>query len=147
MSSFTPAEDATCRRLVSMALEEDLGTAGDVTSQAIIPADLQGSAAFVARADGVIAGLPAAALVCAAVDARLFFQPLLSDGSRVQPGDRLAVVSGPMRGILAAERTALNFLQRLSGIATLTRRYVDAVAGLPVKILDTRKTTPGWRLL
>jgi nicotinate-nucleotide pyrophosphorylase (carboxylating) len=101
----------------------------------------------VARAVGVLAGVPAAALALAAVARRLQFQPFVNDGTALQPGSRLAIVSGPMRGILAAERMALNFLQHLSGIASLTRRYVDAVTGLPVQILDTRKTTPGYRLL
>jgi nicotinate-nucleotide pyrophosphorylase (carboxylating) len=144
---FTPLETRCCRRLVELAREEDLESAGDLTSLAVILADLQGKAVFVARAVGVLAGLPAAALALAAVDDRLQFQPLTHDGTGLQPGSRLATVSGPMRGILAAERMALNFLQHLSGIASLTRRYVDAVAGLPVQILDTRKTTPGWRLL
>jgi nicotinate-nucleotide pyrophosphorylase (carboxylating) len=95
----------------------------------------------------VVAGLPAAQLVCTAVDPNLAFQMLVEDGSPVEKGSRLAVLSGSMRGILTAERTALNFLQRLSGIASLTRRFVDALAGLSCQILDTRKTTPGWRLL
>lgn len=147
--SFSPQETAACERLIALALEEDLGAAGDITSKAIIPADLKGQAVFVARAAGVVAGLPAVALVLRAVDPHLQFQTFLDleDGSRVNKGDRLASLAGSMRGILAAERTALNFLQHLSGIATLTRQYVDAVAGLPCQILDTRKTIPGWRLL
>jgi nicotinate-nucleotide pyrophosphorylase (carboxylating) len=145
--SFSPAETAACRRLVEMALEEDLGSAGDITSQAIIPADLQGNAVFIARSPGIVAGLPAAALVASAVDARLVFEPQVADGSEVKHGTLLATIRGPMRVILAAERTALNFLQRLSGVATLTRQYVQAVAGFKAQILDTRKTTPGWRLL
>ena len=144
---FTPAESDACRRLVELALQEDLGTAGDLTSLAVIPEELQGLAVFVARAPGVIAGLPAAALVCTAVEPRLAFQSLVEDGTAVQPGQSLASVRGPMRGILAAERTALNFLQHLSGIATLTRRFVDAVSGLPAHVLDTRKMLPGWRHL
>jgi nicotinate-nucleotide pyrophosphorylase (carboxylating) len=144
---FTSAETECCRRLVELARAEDLEPAGDLTSLAVIPASRQGQALFVTRAVGVLAGLPAASLAFAAVDGRLQFQPLVEDGTSLQPGDRLARVTGPVHGILAAERMALNFLQHLSGIATLTRRYVDAVAGLPVQILDTRKTTPGWRLL
>ena len=144
---FTAAESEACRRLVEMALREDLGTAGDLTSQAVIPAEVQGRAEFVARAPGSVAGLPAAALVFAAVQRGLNFQPQVEDGTAVKGGDRLATVSGPQRGLLSGERTALNFLQHLSGIATLTRRYVEAVAGLPVRLLDTRKTLPGWRLL
>ncbi len=149
--SFTPDETAACERLARLALEEDLGgsldAAGDLTSQAIIPAERMGQAIFVVRPAGVIAGLPAAAIVCNLVDPTLSFQPLLADGSVVAPRTRLAVVRGPMRSLLAAERIALNFLQRLSGIATLTARYVALVTGLPCKVLDTRKTTPGWRLL
>src|SRR5947209_7046040 len=91
---FSDAETAACRRLVAWALEEDLGTAGDLTSQAVVPADLPGRAVFVARAAGVVAGLPAASLVLAAVDARLSLQPLLADGMRVQSGTQLAMVAG-----------------------------------------------------
>ncbi len=145
--SFNPAETAACRKLVELALFEDLDGVSDLTSELVIPADLQGKAVFVARAEGVLAGLPAAEMVIVSVDHRLRFEPLITDGSRVEPGKQLAHVSGPMRSLLIAERTALNFLQRLSGVATQTRRYVDAVAGLNTKILDTRKTTPGWRLL
>lgn len=145
--NFNAAETAACRHLIELALAEDLATLGDLTSQAVLPAELHGQAVFVARVAGVIAGLKAVELVLQAVDARLQWQGLVEDGSTVPAGQRLAVVSGPLRGLLTAERTALNFVQRLSGIATLTRRYVDAVAGLPCRILDTRKTTPGWRLL
>jgi nicotinate-nucleotide pyrophosphorylase (carboxylating) len=144
---FTAAETAACRRLVELALREDLDTAGDLTCQAVIPETLQGRALFVARSRGVLAGLPAAALVLSTLDARLQFQPLVEDGARLQPGDHLARVQGPMRSLLSAERTALNFLQHLSGIATQTQQFVTAIAGLPCRILDTRKTTPGWRLL
>jgi nicotinate-nucleotide pyrophosphorylase (carboxylating) len=144
---FTPAETEACRRLVQLALTEDLGIAGDITSMTVIPADAQGSAVFVARANGVSAGLPAAALVFTAVDPRIRFDQEVVHGQTVRAGDRMAVVTGPMRSILAGERTALNFLQRLSGIATRTHQYVAALAGMPCRVLDTRKTTPGWRLL
>jgi nicotinate-nucleotide pyrophosphorylase (carboxylating) len=147
--NFSPEETAACRRLVELALEEDLGPEKvDLTTQAIIPAKLSGRAVFVARAPGVVAGLPAVELVLSTSHSPLLkFQPLVQDGDRVQRGDRLATVVGIMQFILMTERIALNFLQHLSGIATLTRRFVDAVAGLPCQILDTRKTTPGWRLL
>jgi nicotinate-nucleotide pyrophosphorylase (carboxylating) len=145
--TFTLAETHACRHLAVLALEEDLGTHGDRTSQAVIPAAAQGAAAVVARQPGVLAGLPAAALVCALVDPTLSFQPLLADGQELSRGSRLALIRGNQRSLLAAERTLLNFLQRLCGIASLTRRHVDAVAGLRCRILDTRKTTPGWRLL
>jgi nicotinate-nucleotide pyrophosphorylase (carboxylating) len=143
---FTPDETIACRRLVELALQEDVGS-GDLTSQAVVPEGLDGHGVFIARAPGVLSGLPATALVFATLDPRVRFESLLDDGNALQPGSRLATVAGPMRSILAGERTALNFLQRLSGVATLTRRYVEAVAGLPCRILDTRKTTPGWRLL
>lgn len=145
--SLTPAETAAARALIVLALAEDLGDTGDRTSLATIPADATASAAFVARSPGVVAGLPVAELVCAAVDSSLLFHAELPDGSPVQKGTRIATVSGSLRNVLVAERTALNFLQRLSGVATLTRQFADAVDGLPVQILDTRKTTPGWRLL
>jgi nicotinate-nucleotide pyrophosphorylase (carboxylating) len=106
-----------------------------------------GKAAFVARSGGVIAGLPAVELVAAAVSAELSVEATVTDGTRVGLKSVIATIAGTLRAILVAERTALNFLQRLSGIATLTRRYVDAVAGTRAQILDTRKTTPGWRLL
>jgi nicotinate-nucleotide pyrophosphorylase (carboxylating) len=145
---FSAAETACCRRLIDMALEEDLGSTGDLTSRTIIPKDLAGRAVFVARAAGVVAGLPAVEMVLQTVHTPLLkFEAIIADGARVTPGDRLATVSGLMEFILTAERTALNFLQHLSGIATLTRQYVDAIAGLPCQILDTRKTLPGWRLL
>jgi nicotinate-nucleotide pyrophosphorylase (carboxylating) len=147
MPTFNHAETFACQRLVQLALDEDLDGQSDLTSQSTIPADLRGQAVYVARGPGTLAGLPATGLVLEAVDAGLRFQPLVEDGTAVERGTRLATVSGPMRSLLTAERTSLNFLQRLSGVATQTRRYVDAVAGLRCQILDTRKTTPGWRLL
>src|SRR5438309_2167414 len=112
---FTAEETQACRRLVEMALEEDLGTAGDLTSKAVIPPDLQGKAVFVARAPGVIAGLPAVELVLETVQTPLLkLDRLVEDGARIQPGDKVAVVSGLMEFILTAERTALNFLQHMS---------------------------------
>src|SRR5262245_60709485 len=122
--SFTPAETAACRRLVELALEEDFGCAGDLTSRAVIPPKLNGRAAFIARASGVVAGLPAVDLMFSTANTPLLkFQPLMEDGSKVQIGDPLGTVTGLMEFILSVERTALNFLQHLSGIATLTRRY------------------------
>ncbi len=145
--TFSDEETAACKRLIELALAEDLGTRGDVTSQAMIPAERVGRAVLVARSAGVLAGMPAAQLVLHAVDPALKLEVARHDGEGVAAGELLGVVSGPLRGLLAAERTALNFLQHLSGIATLTRRFVDAVAGLDCQILDTRKTLPGWRLL
>ena len=140
-------ELACLDRLIAIALAEDLGDLGDITSQLTIPANHRGKAAFVARVDGVLAGLEAARRVAATVDPSLVFQRVAADGQPLKKGDTIATFEGPMRSLLTAERTALNFLQRLSGIASLTRQYVDAVAGLPVALLDTRKTTPGWRHL
>jgi nicotinate-nucleotide pyrophosphorylase (carboxylating) len=147
MSHFPPDVALACRRLVELALAEDLGPAGDRTSESVIAASANGKAVFVARSGGVVAGLPAAELVAAAVSPDLHVDSRIADGARVEPKTVLATVAGPLRALLVAERPALNFLQRLSGIATLTRRYVDAVAGTRAQILDTRKTTPGWRLL
>lgn len=143
---LSAAEIAAAHRLINLALAEDLDEVGDVTSIATIPAASPGRAAVVARAAGVIAGLPVAALVCSAVDPALTLTPIVSDGTEIRPRTELATLAGPMRSILTAERTALNFLQRLSGVATLTHRYVDAAGGKS-QILDTRKTTPGWRLM
>jgi nicotinate-nucleotide pyrophosphorylase (carboxylating) len=144
---FTPEETEACRRLATVALDEDLGAIGDLTSEVLIPAERIGVAVIVARQPGVLAGLQGAELTFALVDPTLTFEAVCPDGSLLQAGDRLAVVSGRARALFASERTALNFVQRLSGVATLTRRYVDAVEGLPCWILDTRKTTPAWRLL
>lgn len=147
MSTFTPTEAAACARLIELALAEDLGTAGDRTSLATISIESQARAAFVVRTPGVVVGLPAAELVCRAVDPNLTFAVVADDGTRAERGAVLATLAGSLRSILAAERTALNFLQHLSGVATLTRKFVDAVAGFHARILDTRKTIPGWRLL
>src|SRR5437899_525442 len=118
MNGFLADEAEACRRLLELALAEDLGVFGDRTSRALIPEEQVGQAAFVARTAGAVAGLPAAAMVCE----KLQFTPMIDDGQEVERGTVLATVAGSLRGILAAERTALNFLQRLSGIATLTRR-------------------------
>jgi nicotinate-nucleotide pyrophosphorylase (carboxylating) len=147
MARFSHDETTACRRLVELALAEDLGPAGDRTSDALIPAGQTGRAVFIARSPGVVAGFPSVELVLTAVDPALTLDVHITDGTPIQRGDRLATVAGPLRSILVAERTALNFLQRLSGVATLTRKYVEAVSGLKAKVLDTRKTTPGWRLL
>lgn len=132
--------------IITRALAEDIGS-GDITSDWTIPPDLHLKGDLVAKQVGVIAGLEVAALAFAAVDPGVQFTPLASDGDRVTRGTVVARVVGPARSILTAERTALNFLQRMSGIATDTRRFVDAVAGTRAVILDTRKTCPGLRLL
>lgn len=132
--------------MVRSALEEDLGW-GDVTTETFVPAGSVGRGAVVARQDGVVAGIPVARCVFETVDPGLRIVEKASDGDAVPAGSELVTVEGSMRSILAAERVALNFLQRLSGIATLTARYVAAVEGTSVRIADSRKTTPGLRLL
>ncbi len=133
------------RRLIEGALEED-GISGDLTTGALVDEEC-GRAEAAARAPGVLAGTWVFAQVFTAVDPRLAVELLRPEGGRVVPGDTVAAVRGSLASILKAERVALNFLQRLSGIATETARYVAAVADLPVKIVDTRKTVPGMRWL
>ena len=134
-------------RLAVDWLAEDLGHECDWTSVSLIAAAARSELAVVSRRAGVIAGLPAAAIVAAATDRGLVFEPRVADGTTVAAGDTVATLAGPTRSVLAAERTVLNLLGRLSGIATATRRLVDAVAGTPCRVYDTRKTVPGWRLL
>lgn len=135
-------------RLIRTALDEDLGPDGlDLTSRATILDDQTDIADLVARAGGVLAGIAVAAAVFEFVDPRTAATPVLADGARVAPGDVLATVTGPTRALLTAERTALNLLCRLSGVATHTRAWVDALAGTGARVLDTRKTTPGLRAL
>ncbi|MCJ7522117.1 MAG: carboxylating nicotinate-nucleotide diphosphorylase [Dehalococcoidia bacterium] len=134
------------KQVVDSALAEDLGW-GDVTTQALITADEVATAYLVAKGDGVLAGLSVATAVFHRVDSALKVEELVSDGSTVHLGDRLAVIKGLVASILGAERVALNFLQKLSGIATETAKYVEAVSGTKALITDTRKTTPGLRIL
>jgi nicotinate-nucleotide pyrophosphorylase (carboxylating) len=134
--------------VVHRALEEDLGVLGDVTTVATVPPTLVGAADLVARRDGVVAGLPVAALVFETVSlGRVRTEYGAADGARVSAGEVLATVRGPVADLLTAERTALNLLGHLSGIATLTRAWVDAVAGSAAEVRDTRKTLPGLRAL
>lgn len=133
--------------VLRLAVREDLGPLGDSTSKALIPKAATGAAEVIARQGGIVAGLPAAAIAVHLIDSSLQWTPDTSDGDRVTPGQRVARLEGPARGILAAERLMLNLLARLSGLATLARRYVEAVAGTSARIYDTRKTTPGWRRL
>ncbi|OGP74767.1 MAG: nicotinate-nucleotide diphosphorylase (carboxylating) [Deltaproteobacteria bacterium RBG_13_58_19] len=139
---FSPHLD----RLLDLALEEDLGP-GDVTTQALIPPEQRGEAHIRAKERLVVAGLPVAARVFRKLDPEVRFHPQVAEGQEVQPGTVLAALQGPLAPILTGERVALNFLMRLSGIATFTRKMVQAVAGYPVALVDTRKTTPGWRAL
>ena len=134
--------------LIELALNEDLDTVGDVTTNSIIPEDMESRAVLRCKTDGtVIAGLAVAERVFKLVDPRLEFKAIREDGDVGAAGDEIASVDGPVRGILTGERTALNFLQRLSGIATTTSKYVQALAGSKTVLLDTRKTTPGYRNL
>ena len=132
--------------IIDLALDEDSGT-GDITSELLIPAKLRAKATLVAKADGVLAGIDLTRLVFVRVDPDLKFKASLKDGAKLNPGDIIATITGNAHSILKAERLALNFLQRLSGIATQTAKYVALVSDLNVHILDTRKTTPGMRLL
>jgi nicotinate-nucleotide pyrophosphorylase (carboxylating) len=132
--------------VVERALREDIGS-GDLSSLAAVPAAARAEARFVFREAGVVCGLPLTRAVFAAVDPALSFTELLPEGARVPRGEAVAVVAGPARGMLSGERVALNLLQRLSGVATMAARYVEAVAGTGARILDTRKTTPGLRAL
>lgn len=144
---FGQAEEHSAQALIRLGIAEDLGQSGDITSQAVIPQDLQGKATFVARAVGVLSGAPIIQLVCNAVDPNLRLELCTIDGSLLQPQQPIATLAGSMRSILAVERTALNFLQKLSGIATQTSKYVEQVKDTRCQVLDTRKTTPGWRVL
>jgi nicotinate-nucleotide pyrophosphorylase (carboxylating) len=139
---FTPLVE----RLIELALEEDLGP-GDVTTRALIPPERIGAAHIRAKERLVVAGLPVAHQVFRRLDPQVHFVPVAAEGQEVSQGDTLAEIRGSLAAILTAERTALNFLMRLSGIATYTRKMVGAVSGFPTAVVDTRKTMPGWRTL
>jgi nicotinate-nucleotide pyrophosphorylase (carboxylating) len=143
MSIYSPLFDPN---LIRRALAEDIGR-GDVTTEATVPADVPATARIVAREAGVVAGLPLAQRVFAALDPAVRFEAQVTDGDRVEAGATLARITGAARALLTAERVALNFLGRLSGVATLTSRCVAAVEGTRAQIVDTRKTTPGLRAL
>lgn len=144
--STAPILTPAVMQLVDLALEEDVGR-GDVTSQAVIDPASTAVAHLVARQGLVLAGLDLATTVFRRLDARIAVEPLATDGEEVQPGAGVATYRGSASALLAGERTALNFLQRLSGIATQTRQYVRAAQGSGLRITDTRKTTPGYRIL
>ena len=143
--AITPLAPETYRDLVRRAIEEDLG-AGDVTSAATVEEGLKARGTLLAKSPLVVAGIDVAAEAFRQLDALAVVEVRWGDGSHVEPGETVAIVTGNARALLAAERTALNFLQRLSGIATLAARYVDAAAGR-ITVLDTRKTTPTFRAL
>ena len=132
--------------IIDLALAEDVSH-GDVTTEALIPPELQGRASILLKAKGILAGGEVAKRVFLRVDPSLRVEVLIKDGVKVQPGDTVAIISGSAASILRAERVALNFLQRLSGIASQTAKYIAKTRGLVVNITDTRKTTPGLRLL
>jgi nicotinate-nucleotide pyrophosphorylase (carboxylating) len=136
----------TTARLIRVALSEDIGP-GDVTSRLTVPFGRSAHAQLISRANGILAGIDVCRQVFLTLDRSVRFAPKLKDGARFRKDQVLAEVHGRARSILTAERTALNFIQRLSGIASATRRFVDAVRGTKAAILDTRKTTPGWRVL
>jgi nicotinate-nucleotide pyrophosphorylase (carboxylating) len=138
--------DSQIKHLVRLALSEDIGKK-DLTSDAVISRGLTGKAVIEAKEQGVLAGLPVAQMVFKTVDPQLAFIMLRRDGQRTKKGEKVVLIEGEVKSILSAERTALNFLQRLSGIATLTSQYVERLKGTKAKVLDTRKTTPGLRIL
>jgi len=135
------------RRIVRLAVYEDLGPGQDWTTVALVPEPAQAAASIVARQAGVVAGLSAIGVIFDEMDIAAEIHPLVQDGQAVTAGTVLATIAGPARDLLTSERTVLNLFGRLSGIATLTRRYVEAIAGTKARIYDTRKTTPGWRRL
>ncbi|HEY2341488.1 MAG TPA: carboxylating nicotinate-nucleotide diphosphorylase [Chthoniobacteraceae bacterium] len=141
-----PQPEAPAHDPIAIAMAEDLG-AGDLTCRYFVDADRNGSARIFAKEPAIVAGAETAAEVFRRVDSELEIAVVRRDGSRIQPGDTVLTLRGNVRSILTAERVALNFLQRLSGVATLTGRFVEAIAGSRARILDTRKTTPGLRSL
>jgi len=138
--------DDKIKHLIELVLSEDIGK-GDLTSEATLEQNLSSEGMITAKEDGIIAGLPITEMVFHRVDPDLTFVSSSKDGDRIRRGEKVATITGRVKNILSAERVALNFLQRLSGIATLTSKYVETVKGTNVKILDTRKTTPGLRAL
>ena len=145
MTKLPPLPPTVIEPMVRRALDEDFGNSGDLTANLLVPASAKGKLMMRAREAGVIAGMQAAAMTYAMVDPRVTFTIKKGDGSKVKKGDIIATVEGPTRALLSAERVALNFLGRMSGIATLTSQYVSLVKGSNVRIAATRKTTPGLR--
>ena len=145
-AEILPPLDAGALALIELALAEDVGS-GDITTRATVPPEQLAAGRFLVKGTGVLSGMPAVRAVFARVEPRVVVEQRVPDGARVAPGDVVATVTGPARGVLTGERVALNFLQRLSGVATITAAYVAAVAGTRARIIDTRKTTPGMRTL
>jgi nicotinate-nucleotide pyrophosphorylase (carboxylating) len=144
---WNDAIQARAELLARLALQEDLNGEQDWTTTSLVPEQARGAAKIVTRKPGVVAGMPLVEMVCRLVDPALKVEITADEGTRIAAGDMLARLSGPARSLLIAERTVLNFLGRLCGIATLTFDYVQAISGTHAHIYDTRKTTPGWRLL
>jgi nicotinate-nucleotide pyrophosphorylase (carboxylating) len=141
------AVEEDCRQLIRLAVREDLDRVFDWTTVCLVPPEAIAQADIVSRGEGVVAGLRAAELALSEMDTNVAWTAAVDDGTRISRGQVLATVRGPARSLLSGERILLNLIGRLSGVATLTRRYVDAVAGTGARIYDTRKTTPGWRRL
>ncbi len=136
-----------CRQIVRLAVREDLDRLFDWTTVCLVPSSVSAQAAVVSRQAGIVAGLRAAELAVSQMETGIRWTAAVEDGAHISAGQELALIAGPARGLLTAERILLNLIGRLSGVAMLTRRYVDAVAGTGARIYDTRKTTPGWRRL
>jgi nicotinate-nucleotide pyrophosphorylase (carboxylating) len=134
------------QHLIDIALKEDIGS-GDITTDNLVSADTEGKGIILAKETLIIAGLDVTRQVFQRIDPKTTFEPILNEGARAKNGDTIAAVEGKLRTLLVAERVALNFLQRLSGIATLVRSYVDELGRTHVRLVDTRKTAPGWRVL
>jgi len=147
MTKLTPLPNLIIRPMVERALAEDFGNSGDITARLLVPESATGSLVMRARETGIIAGMQAAQMTYDLVDPSVQFEVLAPTGSSIDAGDILARISGPSRSLLSAERVALNFLGRMSGVATLTSKYVALVAGTSTRIAATRKTTPGLRAL
>lgn len=147
MTTLTPLPNIVLRPMVERALTEDFGNSGDVTARLLVPENATGSLVMRARETGVIAGMQAAQMTYDLVDPKVEFEVVYPTGSQVDAGDIIARVSGPSRSLLSAERVALNFLGRMSGVATLTSKYVKQIEGTSARIAATRKTTPGLRAL
>ena len=147
MTNLTPLPNIVLRPMVERALTEDFGNSGDITARLLVPESATGSLVMRARETGVIAGMQAAQMTYDLVDPSVRFEILAPTGSSVDAGDIIARISGPSRSLLSAERVALNFLGRMSGVATLTSKYVELISGTSARIAATRKTTPGLRAL
>jgi len=143
---FSIKENILIDKIIEQALLEDIGT-GDITTESIIPSNLKAKGIMKTSEEGVVAGLDIACLVFQKLDSEIIFQEKTKDGTKVARGKELAEITGPARTILKGERVALNFLQRMSGIATITSKFCQEVKDFPVRIVDTRKTTPGLRIL